>query len=358
MDDIGTLRHRFLMIGRGLYLGVLSGVVLGEVTLAGWIGFGVLDQPDLGTALDVGTFVLGGLIWAVMFFPLAGAIGGLVAGSIALTAGLALALSGRGDLRRMHRARLVTGSAAAAAPLAYCLDRARPTEGYVIAAGVAAVAVVTAVLLTPRIVNGPPPAVNAPVPIPPRIPPGAPMLSLDSGLSEAATKWNPVLLIVRGLGWGAVGGGALGVLVALPTVALFGLASTTASRDVGQLVTFLAIAGLVAMEWGAAVGAALGLAAGLALVLSGRRVVQRMHRARLITASVAAAIPLVKAHFFSQAWGLHLGHAQAEALAVLGAYAAVLLTPLVVHGWPSRLHGRSGGGTQCERGEQPGARLG
>jgi hypothetical protein len=229
---------------------------------------------------------------------------------------------------------------------------------YVIAAGVAAVAVVTAVLLTPRIVNGLPPAVNAPVPIPPRIPRGAPVPSSDSGPSEAATKWNPFLLIVRGLGWGAVGGGALGVLVALPTVALFGLAATTASRDVGQLVTFLAIAGLVAMEWGAVVGAALGLAAGLALAHSGRRVVQRMRRARLITASVAAAIPLVKAHFFSQAWGLHLGHAQAEALAVLGAYAAVLLTPLVVHGWPSRLHAWSGGGTQRERGEQSGARLG
>lgn len=156
-------------------------------------------------------------------------------------------------------------------------------------------------------------------------------------MSEADPKWDPFLLIVRGLGWGAVGGGSLAVLLVAPGGALPVLAATASGGDIGELVTYLAIVGLVAALGGAVVGAAFGLAGGLALALSGRRAVQRMHRARLITGAVAVAIPLVKAHFFSRAWGLHLGgYAGAAVLAALGACAAMLLTPLVVHGWPDR----------------------
>lgn len=156
-------------------------------------------------------------------------------------------------------------------------------------------------------------------------------------MSEAGTDWNPILLIVRGLGWGALGGGALGVLVVTANVSLVALARTGSTGAIPQVIAFVTLAGLVAGIVGAVVGAAFGLAGGLALALSGRRAVQRMHRARLITASVAAAIPLVKAHFFSRAWGLHLGgYAGAAVIASLAAFAAVLLTPLVVHGWPNR----------------------
>lgn len=153
-------------------------------------------------------------------------------------------------------------------------------------------------------------------------------------MSKADTRWDPFLLIIRGLGWGAVGGGVLGVLVVIPSVVLPGLVSTAPVGDVTALVVYVALAGLVAGVLGAVLGAALGLAGGLALALSGRRVVQRMWRARLITGSVAAAIPLAKAHFSSGAGGLDL--AGAAILAVLGACAAVLLTPLVVHGMPDR----------------------
>jgi hypothetical protein len=155
-------------------------------------------------------------------------------------------------------------------------------------------------------------------------------------MSEEGTPRHRLLLVVRGLGWGAIGGGALGLLVVTFFMTILALATTASGEDIRELMTYLAIGGLVALQWGAGVGAAFGLAGGLALALSGRRAVQRMHRARLITGSAAAALPLVKAHYFSQAWGLHLGgYAGAAVLAVLGAFAAVLLTPLVVHGWPA-----------------------
>jgi hypothetical protein len=156
-------------------------------------------------------------------------------------------------------------------------------------------------------------------------------------MREPDTKWNPLLLVLRGCGWGAVGGAAFGVLVAIPTVVLLALAGGTGSTGgIAELLAFVTLAGLVAGVVGTVVGAALGLAGGLALALSGPRAVQRMYRARLITGGTAAAIPLAKVHFFSQASGLQGGYAGAAILAILGACAAVLLTPLVVHGMSDR----------------------
>jgi hypothetical protein len=139
--------------------------MFGEATLALLLVKGVLASLDLGSSPDIAELVQAGLLWVVLFIPLSGVIGGVVGGSIALTAGLALALSGRRVIGQMHRARLVTGSAAAAVPLAvaYSLNLPRASvDYYVIAAGLAAVAAVTAVLLTPRIVNGPPPPRDPP----------------------------------------------------------------------------------------------------------------------------------------------------------------------------------------------------
>jgi hypothetical protein len=182
-------------------------------------------------------------------------------------------------------------------------------------------------------------------------------------MRDPDTKWNPLLLILRGLGWGALGGG---MLVVIPSVVLTGLVSSAGLvtsapvGDITALVVYLFLVGLVAGVVGAVVGAALGSAGGLALALTGRRAVQRMWRARLITASVAAAIPLAKAHFFSQAWGWDLGYAGAAVLAVLGACAAVLLTPLIVHGWrpesgrrPERLPGDAREPAGNDRGSDP-----
>ncbi len=153
---------------------------------------------------------------------------------------------------------------------------------------------------------------------------------------EEGPKWNPFLLIGRGLGWGAVGGAALGVVVTVPTVVLRALVTSPAGTgSIAGVIAFLLLVGVVAGVVGAAVGAALGLAGGLALALSGRHAVQQMFRARLITGTAAAALPLVLAHF-SQAGLQPGGYAGAAVLAVMGACAAMLLTPLVVQGMPDR----------------------
>jgi hypothetical protein len=102
-------------------------VVFGEATLTLLLVKGVLASLDLGRSPDVAGLVQAGLLSVMLFIPLSGVIGGAVGGGIGLAAGPALALSGRRVIRQMYRARLVTGSAAAAAPLAYCLNRPRST---------------------------------------------------------------------------------------------------------------------------------------------------------------------------------------------------------------------------------------
>lgn len=252
MSQEGELRHRFLLIGRALYLGTLWGVALGEGTLAVWSGVGLLSEVDLESKADVGALIAGALIWAVLFFPISGVIGGVVGGGIALTAGLALALSGRRVIRQMYRARLVAGSVAAAVPLAFFLDRPRSTLWYVLAAGVAAVAALTAVLLTPRIVNGPPPPRNAPVPS--WTPPQPPMPPLESELSAAGTQEPRWLIVGRAMSWGVLGGAALGALCW--TVVRWGSDEFTP-----MTLLWLALGGAV-------LGAGLGFTAGLAGTLN------------------------------------------------------------------------------------------
>lgn len=144
MDRTGP-RYRLLLVGRALFLGVLWGVVLGEVT------FGLLIAKD---GLQHGTNGAD-LLSALALSPIAGVVGGVVGGVLGLTSGLALALSGRDVLRRIWYARLVAGSAAAAAPLAVRWEL--QSADHRIVAGTAAAAAVSAVLLTPRILTGPPP---------------------------------------------------------------------------------------------------------------------------------------------------------------------------------------------------------
>lgn len=160
----------------------------------------------------------------------------------------------------------------------------------------------------------------------------------DTGWADGSevAKWNPFLLIFRGVGWGAIGGAVLGALPLTTGVVFSALSRMSSTEEITELIASVVLVGLVAGVVGAVVGAALGLAGGLALALSGRRAVQRMYRARLITGCVAATTPLVITHFSIRAWGLHLDYVGAVVLAVLGACAAVLLTPFVVHGMPDR----------------------
>lgn len=146
-----TPRYRILLIGRGLFLGVLGGVVCGEVAYAGLCVAAVLDtatdQPEWS---QLAAFIL--------FSPIAGILGGVVGGGIGLAAGAALAFSSSWVIGQLSRARLVVGAVAAAVPLAVAvnLHRPRPSVDYLVAAGIAAAAVVGAVLLTPRILHGQP----------------------------------------------------------------------------------------------------------------------------------------------------------------------------------------------------------
>jgi hypothetical protein len=148
------------MIGRAVLLGVIWGGVLGVVTYA-------------VVCMAGADGIVAGLVWAVMVAPASAPVGGFIGGGLGLVAGLALAVSGRWVIRRRWLARLVTAGIAVALPLAFMiyLDRVSwmwdffgPVFGPV---GLIAVAAVTAVLLTPRIVNGAPPPRNGPVPMPP-----------------------------------------------------------------------------------------------------------------------------------------------------------------------------------------------
>lgn len=156
-----VLKYRLLLVGRAHFAGILGGVVYGEVV---WCVLGLLTAmggPD-GDAQ--------GLVLFVVLAPLAGAVGGAVGGTIGLTAGLALALSSREVLSQLGWSRLVTGTAAAAVPLAVvlCLNHAHPSWNFLVADVIAAVAAVTGVLLTPYILHGPTPPARWRRGIPPR----------------------------------------------------------------------------------------------------------------------------------------------------------------------------------------------
>lgn len=142
------LRYRLLLIGRAELLGILWGLIFGVVT---WIvigGYAIATEP----ADAAGVLVF--LLWA----PVPGMVGGAVGATIGVTAGAALALSGRRVLEQAARARLVVGGAAAAVPLAALMALHRPSPWVcLIGTGVAVVATVTGVLLTPHILHGPPP---------------------------------------------------------------------------------------------------------------------------------------------------------------------------------------------------------
>ena len=105
------LRYRLLLVGRAYLAGVLGGVVYGEVVW--WVGgtlAAVSSQDGVGS----------GLLYFVVFSPVAGAVGGTVGGVIGLVAGVALALSSREVLSQLGWSRLVTGTAAAAVPSWSC----------------------------------------------------------------------------------------------------------------------------------------------------------------------------------------------------------------------------------------------
>jgi hypothetical protein len=140
MQDTITPRYRVLLVWRGLLLGLVWGAVSGAVAL---------------TVLCLWSAGYGGLVWLIGIL-IACLVGAVVGGGIGVVASLALAFSGSRVIRRMYRARLVTGAVAAAVPLvaALQLHRPRPLIDYLVAAGLAAVAALAAVLLTPRLVNG------------------------------------------------------------------------------------------------------------------------------------------------------------------------------------------------------------
>jgi hypothetical protein len=134
--------YRLVLFGRALYFGTLWGAVFGGVT---WMLVCVASAA-------------GGGIAAMMFVPVACSVGGVVGGAIGSVAGLALAISSRRVLQPMYRAQLITGSVSAAAPVTVALWVGRPGSlvAYLIAVVIGGVAALTAMLLTPRIVDGPP----------------------------------------------------------------------------------------------------------------------------------------------------------------------------------------------------------
>jgi hypothetical protein len=167
MNGTGMGRYRLLLIGRALLAGILGGAVFGGVT---WGVLGILASLSAQDALA-------GLWFLVVFAPVAAAVGGVVGGTIGMMAGLALALSSRQVLSQLGWSRLVTGTAAAAVPLAVvlCLSQAHPSPTYLVADVIAVVAAVTAVLLTPYILHGPPPPAEWRRGIPPHAPVSPPV---------------------------------------------------------------------------------------------------------------------------------------------------------------------------------------
>ena len=146
MNGTVTGRYRLLLISRAQLAGIIGGAVFGALiwgVLAALVGL-----SSQGDASELLTMVK----WA----PRAALVGGGVGGTIGVTAGVALAFSGRRVLRQLLLSRLVAGSVAAAVPLAVALALHR-SPCHVIPAGVAAVAAVNAVLLTPYILYGSPP---------------------------------------------------------------------------------------------------------------------------------------------------------------------------------------------------------
>jgi hypothetical protein len=154
------------LAARAFFLGILWGCAFGAGTW--WVVISVAALTDGGTVAEL----LGAVLWSLV----AGAVGGVVGGTIGLTAGLALALSSQAVLRQILRARLVSGGAAAALPLAVALQSHRTFSwvSYLVTGGIAIAAVVTAVLTTPRILKKPR-RKEAPAPLRPRIRLGAPV---------------------------------------------------------------------------------------------------------------------------------------------------------------------------------------
>jgi hypothetical protein len=312
------LRYGFLLVGRAFYLSTLWGMGFGGFADVAW---GVAVVRDGGLVL-------------LLFIQPACLVGGLVGAASGAVAGLVLALSGRRVIGRMHRARLVTGSAATVVPLliAWYLYHAQYQLYSTIWPGVVlavVAAAVTAALLTPRIVNGsPPPRVAyVPLPLPPPVPPVLDTPAPLDDLQPAGISFQRRLIVGRGLGWGFLGGTALGAF----TWAVWCL-------EFGEW-KLLALIGFAA-ALGAAVGACLGLAAGLALALGGSRVARPMYRAQGIAGGMVTAIvlALVRISPVDTLWGfaLYLN----PSLAVAAALTAMLLTPYIFTGTPQRHNGK------------------
>jgi hypothetical protein len=319
--DANTLGYRFLLVGRALLLGGMWGAAFGALTYA---------------VLGVASVVQSALLW-IGFAHVAALVGAVVGGSIAVTSGLALALSSQGVLRQLCWARLVAGGAAAAVPLAVVLNLPGPGtwSQYVVAAGIAGVAAVTAALLTPRIVHGPPAPPAGGFPMPPVLKP--PTLTLRRAAEhdeppgpEPEASFRRRLVVGRGLGWGMISGTALGCY-----------AWTAMCVEAGEFRTmsFVGVAAVV----GAALGACLGLATGLALALSGQQVLSRMYRAQLVAGGVATALPVAVVAFARPRSSWTYAYLLSPVnLAVVAGLTAVLLTPRIVLGSPGC---RAGDGT-------------
>jgi hypothetical protein len=132
------------------------------------------------------------------------------------------------------------------------------------------------------------------------------------------------LIIGRGLGWGIIGGTALGAFT-----------WTVLCVETGEWAPMTLI-GAPAIV-GALLGGCLGLAAGVALALSGSRAVRRMYRAQLISGSVVTAIPLAAVGFGRSRTDLsYFYYLSPIDLAVVSALTAMLLTPRIVTGSPAR----------------------
>lgn len=161
MDRTDAFRYRLLLIGRAELAGILWGAIFGEAT---WFAVGLL------AAVGGGEGNVSALLFLVAFAPLPAIVGGGVGATIGVTAGLALALSERQVLEQLGRAQLVTGSSAAALPLAAVLSLHRSPSlwGCLILTGFVTAAVVTGVLLTPQILHGPPPPAEWRRGLPPR----------------------------------------------------------------------------------------------------------------------------------------------------------------------------------------------
>lgn len=145
------------------------------------------------------------------------------------------------------------------------------------------------------------------------------------------------LIVGRGLGWGLIGGTAMGPI----TLAVL-------SIEIGEfrLISFIGFAAVV----GGVVGGCLGLVAGLALALSGRWAVRRIWLAQLIAAGAVAAV-LLAPGYVSQPGREWVRYVFSMLdLPVVAALTAALLTPRIVAGTlgrqdRDRAQGSDGGGT-------------